>query len=82
MGITLQDIEVMLGVPVNGLLVVGKTNLTWKDVCTELLGYTPPPSVPYPNENKFVLAGARIQINWLDGQFRDPLAMDACDVVV
>ena len=82
MGITLQDIEVMLRVPVDGLSVIGKTNLTWKDLCTELLGFTSPPSVPHSNENKSVLLGERIQINWLAEQFRDLLAANASDVVV
>ena len=50
MGITLQDIEVMLGVHVDSFLMVGKTNLMWKDVCEEFLGFTPPPSIPHPNE--------------------------------
>ena len=44
----------MLRVPVDGLPVVRKTNLTWKTVCEELLGFTPPPLIPYPNENKSV----------------------------
>ena len=82
MGITLQDIEVMLRVPVDGLSVIGKTNLTWKDLCTESLGFTSPPSVPHSNENKSVLVGERIQINWLAEQFRDLLAANASDVVV
>ena len=82
MGITLQDIEVMLRVPVDGLSVIGKTNLTWKDLCTELLGFTSPPSVPHSNENKSVLVGERIQINWLAEQFRDLLAANGSDVVV
>lgn len=63
MGNTLQDIEVMLGVPMDGLPMVGKSNLIWKYVCMEFLGFTPPPLVPYPNKKKSVLAGVRIQIN-------------------
>ena len=33
MGITLQDIEVMLGIPMDGLPVTGRTNLKWNEVC-------------------------------------------------
>jgi len=66
----------------DGLPVVGKINLIWKDVCMEFLGFTPPPLVPHPNENKTVLVGARIQINWLAEQFRVPLAANAYDIVV
>ena len=76
------NLEVMLRVPVDGLPVVRKTNLTWKTVCEELLGFTPPPLIPYPNENKSVLVGVRIQINWLTEQFRISLAMNASDVLV
>ena len=82
MGITLQDIEVMLRVPVDGLSVIGKTNLTWKNLCTELLGFTSPPSVPHSNENKSVLVGVRIQIIWLTEQFIISLATNASDVLV
>ena len=46
MGITLQDIEVMLEVPVDGFPMVGKTNFIWKDMGKEFLGYTPPPQYP------------------------------------
>ena len=57
MSITLQDIKGMLGVRVDGFLVVGKTNLMWKDVCEEFLGFTPPPSIPHPNETSLSFLG-------------------------
>ena len=82
MGITLQDIQVMLEVLVDGFPMVGKTNFIWKDMGKEFLGYTPPPPVPHPNENKSVLARARIKVNWLDAQFRVPLVANANDVEV
>ena len=80
MGITLQDIEVMLGIPVNGLLVPGRTDLKWNEVCRELLGHEPLPVIP--NSNKSTLTGTRINYKWLDAQFAAPLAADADDEVV
>ena len=80
MGITLQDIEVMLGIPMDGLLVTGRTDLKWNEVCRDLLGHEPPPVIP--NLNKSTLAGARIKYKWLDAQFVTPLAADADDEVV
>ena len=80
MGITLQDMEVMLGLPVDGLPVTGKTDYQWSELCEQLLGHKPPPSIP--NSNKSTLAGARIRYTWLDAQFADPLAADATDEVV
>ena len=80
MGITLQDIEVMLGIPVDGLPVTGRTDLKWNEVCRELLGHGPPPVIP--NSNKSTLTGARIKYKWLDAQFAAPLAADADDEVV
>ena len=80
MGITLQDIEVMLGIPVDGLPVTGRTNLIWSEVCRDLLGHEPPPVIP--NSNKSTFAGARIKYNWLDEQFAAPLAADASDEVM
>ena len=44
--------------------------------------FTPPPLIPYPNENKFFLVRVRIRINWLTKQFRVSLAAKASDVLV
>ena len=80
MGITLQDIEVMLGIPVDGLPVTGRIDLKWNEVCRELLGHEPPPMIS--NSNKSTFTGARIKYKWLDAQFAAPLAADADDEVV
>ena len=53
MGITLQDIEVMLGISVDMLLVIGRTNLKWNEVCQDLLGHEP--LLVIPNSNKSTL---------------------------
>ena len=72
--------EVMLGIPMDGLLVTGRTNYKWNLLCRELLGHEPPPVIP--NSNTSTLTGARIRYTWLDEQFADPLAADATDEVV
>ena len=80
MGITLQDMEVMLGLPVDGLPVTRKIDYVWSELCEQLLGHKPPPSIP--NSNKSTLARARIKYTWLVAQFSAPLAADAGDEVV
>ena len=82
MGITLQDIEVMLGVPVDGLSVTGGVKLDWPTSCRELLDHRPLDPVPHPHENMSILAGARIRVSWLKEQFRGSLPADATDEVV
>ena len=80
MGITLQDIEVMLGILVDGLPVTRKTDMKWSEVCRDLLSHEPPPAIP--NSNRSILAGARIRYKWLDAWFAAPLAADVGDEVV
>ena len=80
MGITLQDIEVMLGILVDGFPVTRKTDMKWSEVCRDLLGHEP--LLMVSNLNKFILAGARIIYKWLDARFAAPPAVDAGDEVV
>ena len=80
MGITLQDIEVMLGILVDGLPVTGRIDLKWNEVCRDLLGHEPLPVIL--NSNKSTFTGARTKYKWLDAQFATPLAADADDEVV
>lgn len=82
MGIILQDIEVMLGVPVDGLPITGAVKMDWPTLCLELLGHRPPDPIPHPHENTSILAGARLRFTWLDALFSGPLAADATDEVV
>ena len=80
MGITLQDIEVMLGISVDGLLVTGKTDMKWSEVCQDLLGHEPPPAIP--NSNRSILVGVRIRYKWLDARVAASLVADVGDEVV
>ena len=38
MTITLQDVEVIMGLPIEGEAMVGLSKRTWTDVCVEMLG--------------------------------------------
>ena len=53
MGITLQDIKVMLGLPVDGLPMTGNVELDWPALCHDLLGHHPPDPISHPNENVY-----------------------------
>ena len=49
MSITLQDVEVIYGLPIEGEVLVGPTTVVdgdWSQLCMELLGFTP------ANDNK------------------------------
>ena len=59
--ITLQDMAVLTGLPVDGHAVTGTTRVDWPDLCEELLGRRPTAGD---------LKGARLKMTWLDRHFR------------
>ena len=60
MTITLQDVSVMLGLPVDGEALVGTTDLNWFELCLQLLGVSPP-----PNKQD----GSCLNMKWLQDMF-------------
>ena len=70
--ITVQDVEVLLGLPVDGDAITGSTQKTWVDVCREFLGFR-----PVNQDNHKQLDGQRILINWLLEEVANPLPPDA-----
>ncbi|XP_031741301.1 serine/threonine-protein phosphatase 7 long form homolog isoform X2 [Cucumis sativus] len=70
--VTLQDVALLLGLPVNGLVVTGNTDLQWEDLCEELLGLRPDSSV---------LHGSALKVSWLRTHFQEPTS-DADDVTL
>ena len=82
MAITLQDIDVMLRVLVNGLRVTRGVKLDWPALCRELPSHRTPDLVSHPHENMSIFVGARIRVSWLKEQFRGPLPTDATDEIV
>ena len=76
MTITLQDVEVIMGLPVEGEAMVGPTQRTWTDVCAKMLG------IQIPNGPQNVLRGQRILIPTLVERIREPLPPDANEIQV
>ena len=70
--ITLQDVAVQLGLPVDGLPVTGSTRVDWRQLCLELLGVVPPDDR---------LHGSRLSLVWLTEHFQD-LAFDADEAAI
>ena len=71
--ITLQDVEVILGIPIDGEAIVGTTDLKWATECRSMLGINPTGTV---------LKGQRILIKKLLEKIDQGLPDDAAEVVV
>ena len=83
MTINLQDMEVIIGVPVDGLPVVGFTRMgNWGDLCAELLGHRPPNREVGAGKNTVVMEGPRVKSKWLKEQFRNPFPANTTEVLV
>ena len=76
MTITLQDVEVIIGLPIEGEAMVGPSKRTWTDVCAEMLG------IQIPNDPQTVLRGQRILIPTIVERIRKPLPSDANEIQV
>ena len=60
--ITLQDMEVIMGVLVDGLLVVGYTHMdNWGNLCTDLLGHRLLDREVGGNKNTAVMEGPKVK---------------------
>ncbi|XP_057434381.1 protein MAIN-LIKE 1-like [Lotus japonicus] len=70
--ITLQDVALQLGLPIDGEVVTGYSSSNWKEVCSLLLGHSPP-------ENDML--GGKVNLTWLENTF-EFLPPDATDEVI
>ena len=76
MTITLQDVEVIMGLPIEGEAMVRPSKRTWTDVCAEMLG------IQIANGPQIVLKGQRILIPALVERIRQPLSPDTNEIQV
>ena len=76
MTITLQDVEVIMGLPIEGEAMVGPNKRTWTDECVEMLG------IQIPNDPQIVPRGPRILIPTLVERIRQPLPPNANEIQV
>lgn len=70
--VTLEDVSVLLGLPIDGEPVTGFTNGDWVSMCRHLLGIIPPGNV---------VIGNTIRLSWLNNNFHQ-LPDDASENVV
>ena len=77
--ITLEDVEVIFGLPIDGEVLVGLIAVVdenWRQLCVELLGFGVP-----KNDNK-TLVGQRILISHLVKCIAEPLPHDAMKIQI
>ena len=83
MTITLQDMEVIMGVLVDGLPMVGYTQMDdWGKLHADLLGHRLPNGEVGANKNIVVIEGPKVKAKWFEEQFSNPLPIDATKVLV
>ncbi|XP_028766536.1 serine/threonine-protein phosphatase 7 long form homolog [Neltuma alba] len=70
--ITLEDVAKQLGLPCEGMAVIGRTDFNWQDICECFLGIRP---------SADRLSGQRLLISWLEENFNH-LPDNADDVQV
>ena len=72
-----------MGVPVDGLPVVGYTKMDdWGELCSDLLGHRPSNRDLGGNKNTAVMEGPGVKAKWLEERFSNPLPADATKVLV
>ncbi|KAL0008554.1 hypothetical protein SO802_010056 [Lithocarpus litseifolius] len=79
MSITLEDVEVILGLPIDGEVLIGMTAVEdgdWKQLCVELLGFEVP-----ANDNT-TLVGQRNLISRLVQRIAEPLPHDTTEMQI
>ncbi|XP_030970697.1 serine/threonine-protein phosphatase 7 long form homolog [Quercus lobata] len=83
MTIKLQDMEVIMGVLVDDLSVVGFTRMDdWGELCAELLRHRLPNRQVGAGKNTVVMEGPRVKAKWLEERSSNPLPADATEVLV
>ena len=68
-----------MGIPVDGLPVVGYTSprTNWCELYGDWLGHRPPDRELGGNKNTAVMEGPRVKAKWLEDRFSNPLPIDA-----
>ena len=75
--------EVIIGVPIDGLPMVEFTHMqNWGNLCAELLGHRPPNKQVDASKNTAVMEGPKVKAKWLDERFSNPFLADAIEVLV
>ena len=70
-----------MGVPIDGLAVVGFTQMQdWGDLCIKLLGHRLPNREVGASKNTVVMEGPRVKAKWLEERFSNPYLADATKV--